>query len=218
MYEEDVDNSPEAQHDGARERDLFLRAQEGEMSAFEQLVARHRDGVYALALRLTRSETRAAEITEESFLSAYLQLKELRNEAQFAAWLHRSAANTAVTGFVRVDAAQSAEDELKLPQFNERGSLAQYPETDWSRRAEEPGLNGELRRAIQDATDRLPLAHREVLLLKDVMGLGYEEIAEICRDSVHAIKRRAHEARLSLREEIDRFYTGNQDGSVRCVE
>ena len=210
---EAVDNSSSAQHDGSLEPDLFSRAQNGEMSAFEQLVARYRDGVYGLALRLTRSETRAAEIAEESFFSAHSRLKELRSEAQFAAWVHRIAANAVATGFVGVDAAQSAEEELKLPQFNERGSLAQYPETDWSRRAEEPGLNGELRRAIEAATDRLPLAHREVLLLKDVMGLGYEEIAEICRDSVHAIKRRAHEARLSLREEIDRFYTGNQDGS-----
>lgn len=218
MYEADVDNSSSAQHGGARERDLFSRAQEGEMSAFEQLVARYRDGVYGLALRLTRSETRAAEIAEEIFFSAYLQLKELRNEAQFAAWVHRSAANAAVTGFVGVDAAQSAEEKLELPQFNERGSLAQYPETDWSRCAEETGLNPELRRAIQEATDRLPLTHREVLLLKDVMGLGYEGIAEICGDSVPAIKGRVHQARLSLREEIDRFYTGNHDGSARCIE
>ena len=213
MYEADADNSSGAQHDGSRERDLFSRAQEGEMSAFEQLVARYRDGVYGLALRLTRSETRAAKIAEESFFSAYSRLKELRNEAQFAAWVPRSAANAAVTGSAGVDATQNAEDELKLPQFNERGSLAQYPETDWSRRAEEPGLNGELRRAIEEATDRLPLAHREVLLLKDVMGLGYEEIAEICGDSVPAIKDRVHQARLSLREEIERFYTGNQDAS-----
>jgi RNA polymerase sigma-70 factor (ECF subfamily) len=210
---EAVDNSSSAQHDGSLEPDLFSRAQNGEMSAFEELVARYRDAVYGLTLRLTRSETRAAEIAEESFFSAHSRLKELRSEAQFAAWVHRIAANAVATGFVGVDAAQSAEEKLKLPQFNERGSLAQYPETDWSRRAEEPGLNGELRRAIEAATDRLPLAHREVLLLKDVIGLGYEEIAEICGDSVHAIKGRAHEARLSLREEIDRFYTGNQDGS-----
>jgi RNA polymerase sigma-70 factor (ECF subfamily) len=188
------------------------------MSAFEQLVARYRDGVYGLALRLTRSETRAAEIAEESFFSAYLRLKEFGNESQFAAWVHRNAASEAATRFLRVDATISAEKKLKLPQFNERGSLAQYPETDWSRCAEETALKPELRRAIEEAADRLPLAHREIFLLKDVAGLGYEDIAEICGDSISAIKARIHQARLSLREEIDRFFTDNQDGSARCIE
>ena len=95
---------------------------------------------------------------------------------------------------------------MKSPEFNERGSFAEYPATDWSRRADEKVLDDELRRAIMQATDHLPEGYREVFLLKDVEGLSYEEISEVTGDSVPAIKSRLHRARLALREAIDRFY------------
>jgi RNA polymerase sigma-70 factor (ECF subfamily) len=61
---------------------------------------------------------------------------------------------------------------------------------------------------IEEATDRMPQRHREVFLFKDVAGLSYEQIAEISGDSISAIKRTLHLARLSLREAVDRFYSG----------
>jgi RNA polymerase sigma-70 factor (ECF subfamily) len=191
---------------GAGDRELLLRAQGGEMSAFEKLVERHRDNVYSLGLRLTLSETEAAEVVQESFLSAYPQLKEFRDEAELGAWVRRSAAKLALMKLRHRTVAQAAKEELKLPEFNERGSLAEYPAIDWSRGADEKMLNAELRRAIEDATDRLPQGHRDVFLFKDVAELTYEEIADIRGDSIPAIKSRLHQARLSLREAIDQFY------------
>jgi RNA polymerase sigma-70 factor (ECF subfamily) len=193
----------------AEDRGLLAKAQAGEMSAFEALVERHRDHVFSLALRMTRSEADAAEIAQETFLSAYQHLTDFRGEAAFGSWVHRIAANHSLMRLRHSKVVQNAEEQIKgQPEFNERGSLAQYPESDWSRRADEKVLDGELRRAIEQASDSLPESYREVFLLKDMDDLSYEEIAEITGDSVPAIKSRLHRARLALRQAIDRFYNG----------
>ena len=188
------------------DRQLLTRAQDGDMDAFEALVEAHRDKVFGLALRMTRSDADAAEITQDTFLSAYQHLKDFRGEAAFSSWVHRIAANHALMRLRHRRVVQAAEDELKGPEFTELGSLADYPQSDWSRDAEGKALDAELGRAIQQATDRLPEGYREVFLLKDVEGLSYEQIAEATGDSIPAIKSRLHRARLALREAIDAFY------------
>jgi RNA polymerase sigma-70 factor (ECF subfamily) len=188
------------------DRALLDRAQEGDMDAFESLVERHRDRIYGLALRMTRSEADAAEIVQDTFLAAYQNLKAFRGEAAFGSWVHRIAANNALMRLRHQRVVEAATDELRGPEFNERGSLEEYPEVDWSRRADEKVLDEELGRAIRQATDSLPEGYREVFLLKDVEGMSYEEIAEMMGISVSAVKSRLHRARLALREEIDAFY------------
>ena len=188
------------------DRALLERAQEGDIEAFENLVERHRDRVYGLALRMTRSEADAAEITQDTFFAAYQDLKNFRGEAAFGSWVHRIAANNALMRLRHQRVVEAATEEMLGPEFTERGSLAEYPEIDWSRRADEKVLDEELGRAIRQATDRLPEGYREVFLLKDVEGMSYEEIAEMMGISVPAVKSRLHRARLALREEIDAFY------------
>lgn len=193
------------------DRQLVAQAQAGDISAFEALVDAHRDKVYGLALRMTRSEADAAEITQDTFLSAYQHLKEFRGDAAFGSWVHRIGANNALMRLRHRRVVQAAEGEIAGPEFTERGSLSEYPNRDWSRDAEDRILDAELGRAIQEATDRLPQGYREVFLLKDVDGLSYEQISEVTGDSIPAIKSRLHRARLALREAIDRFY--NQGGT-----
>jgi len=188
------------------DRTLLTRAQGGEMSAFEALVARHEDKVYGLALRMTRSEADAAEITQDTFLSAYQHLAEFRGEAAFGSWVHRIAANNALMRLRRQRVLDIVSDEIAGPEFTDRGSLAEVPESDWSKRADDKVLDDELGRAIQVATDALPEGYREVFLLKDVEGLSYEEISEMVGISVPAVKSRLHRARLALREAIDAYY------------
>jgi RNA polymerase sigma-70 factor, ECF subfamily len=188
------------------DRELLVRAQGGDMDAFQTLVESHRDKVFGLALRMTRSEADAAEIAQDTFLAAYQNLGTFRGEAAFGSWVHRIAANHALMRLRHQKVVQSAVSDLAGPDFNERGSLSDYPESDWSRRADEKALDTELGKAIQQATDTLPEEYRRVFLLKDVEGLSYEQIATMTGDSVPAIKSRLHRARLSLRDSIDRFY------------
>ncbi|RPH69348.1 MAG: sigma-70 family RNA polymerase sigma factor [Myxococcaceae bacterium] len=188
------------------DRELLARAQAGDMSAFEALVDRHEEKVYGLALRMTRSEADAAEIAQDTFLSAYQHLSEFRGEAAFGSWVHRIAANNALMRLRRQKVLDIVSDDLAGPEFTDRGSLAEVPESDWSKRADDKILDEELGRAIREATDALPEGYREVFLLKDLEGLSYEEISEMVGISIPAVKSRLHRARLALREAIDAFY------------
>lgn len=170
----------------------LLRAQRGECSAIQELVERHRDDVFGFLLHMTGSETAAAELTGESFLSACVRLKEFRSEAEYARCLHRAAAERALR--------TSQGGDFK------RRETAEYSPTDWSESLPEKAMSKQLRREIEQATNRLPPAEREIFLLKDVAGLSYDEIAEISDRPIGVIKNCLHQARLSLHEAIDRFH------------
>jgi RNA polymerase sigma-70 factor (ECF subfamily) len=192
----------------ANEEDLLLRqAQAGELGAFEKIVELHRDRVYGLSVRMTRSEADAAEITQEVFLSAWKNLPGFKGEntAAFVGWLNRIAANQTLMRLRHRKVVSQVEDSLESPQFNERGSMIDEV-ADWKSDALEQTLDAELSQAISQASDALPEEYRRVFLLKDVDGLSYEEISEITGDSVPAIKSRLHRARLTMRSAIDAFY------------
>src|SRR5688572_9246840 len=177
--------------------DLLRRAQEGEAGAFEALVEREQDRVFGLAFRMTRSEADAAEIAQDTFLSAYQHLKDFRGQAAFGSWVHRIAAHNALMRLRHLRVVDKAAEDPTAPALNRMGFLRRPPQQ-WERPADGQALDAELGNAIQQAADLLPDGHREVFLLKDVEGLSYGQIAEITGDSVAAIKSRLHRARLSL--------------------
>lgn len=184
--------------------ELIARAQRGDVSAFEGLVERHRSRVYGLALRMLNSQDDAAEVLQEAFLSAYRNLPNFRGDSQFSSWVSRIAANHALMRLRHRKVVSQVESPLEEPSFNERGSLVD--EVADFKDAERDAMDGELRRAIEEATARLGDEYRQVFVLKDLEGLSYEEIAELTGASVPAIKSRLHRARLALRAAIDHFY------------
>lgn len=188
---------------------LLSRAQRGDLQAFEALVERHRDRVYALSLRMLNSSADAAEVTQETFLSAYRNLKEFRGDAAFGSWVHRIAANHALMRLRQRKVTADFEGPLDEPQFNERGSLIDQV-ADWGPNAEALTLDAELREAIEAASAALPAEHRQVFVLRDVEGLSYEDIAQVVGESVPAIKSRLHRARLAMRATIDRYYAEHE--------
>jgi RNA polymerase sigma-70 factor (ECF subfamily) len=184
--------------------ELLVRAQAGDTAAFEGLVERHRGRVYGLALRMLNSSDDAAEVLQESFISAYRNLPNFRGDAQFGSWVYRIAANHALMRLRHRKVVSQIESPLDEPTFNDRGSLVD--EVSSFKDAEGEAMDNELRRAIEEASARLAPEYREVFVLKDLEGMSYEEIAEITGATVPAIKSRLHRARLSLRAAIDHFY------------
>lgn len=184
---------------------LLAAAQGGDTAAFEALVARHRSRVYGLALRMLNSPDDAAEVLQESFISAYRNLANFRGDSQFGSWVYRIAANHALMRLRHRKVVRQVEAPLDEPSFNERGSL--LDEVAEVKDAEGAVMDKELRRAIEEAAARLGDDYREVFVLKDLEGLSYEEIAQLTNSSVPAVKSRLHRARLSLRAAIDRFYS-----------
>ena len=109
------------------DRTLLARAQGGDMSAFESLVDRHEEKVYGLALRMMRSEADAAEITQDTFLSAYQHLAEFRGEAAFGSWVHRIAANNALMRLRRQRVLDIVSEDLAGPRVHRSGQPRRGP-------------------------------------------------------------------------------------------
>ena len=194
------------------DRELVERAQQGDGPAFAMLVERHQRQLYRLALRMTGSEADAQEVLQEAFLNAYQKLPLFRGEAQFSSWLYRIAANSALMRLRRKRRAPDtlAEQPLELggPRFSAEGYLEPASSSDWSQRADEKMMSGELGEAINKAVADLPDDYRTVFLLKDVDGLSNEDIANSLDLTVPAVKSRLHRARLALREKLGEFFDG----------
>ena len=186
--------------------DLVALAARGDVAAFSELVQRHQEKVYALALRLLRDPADAEEVVQETFLAALEKLPGFRGEAAFTTWLHRVAANGALMRLRRRRRAPEVATEQPLeellPRFDAHGRIDSGVRHDWSKRADEQLADREVRLAIEEAVQNLPEDYRIVFLLRDVEGLSSEEMAGLLGISVAAVKSRLHRARLALREKL----------------
>lgn len=173
-------------------RKLFSRAQKGDIPAFEVLVEGYRDTLYSIALQLSRSETDALQIVQESFFSAYRHLNEFPTEAEFRAWIHWIAASQALNG---APLPESPDSLLKR-------DVAQRLTVDCADDGREDSLSPQLQGAIEETMENLPQSQREVLLLKDVAGLDYDQIASITGNLIANIKAHLNQARLTICKRI----------------
>jgi RNA polymerase sigma-70 factor (ECF subfamily) len=192
------------------DEELVARARASDVAAFEELVGRHEEKIYRLAMRFTRNETDAAEILQETFLSAWRNLDKFEGKAQFGSWLYRVAVNAALMLLRSQKRHPQVAVEDVTPEALGEAAKDAGPGlgagTDWSRRPDEQFQSEELRRQIQHSVDQLPESQRSVFLLRDVDGLSTEETAELLGVSIPTVKTRLHRARLTLREAITRYF------------
>lgn len=181
---------------------------EQDRASFEELVRRHRNRVFALALRMVKNEEEALEIVQETFLSAWRKLPEFRGEAQFGSWVHRIAANFALMKLRHQKVVDGVEEPLETldGKFRPDGHWDVYPTGMWGRRADDLALDAELRNRLIAAVEKLPDTYRAVFMLRDFDGLSYDEIAETLQTTIPAVKSRLHRARLALRADLAAYF------------
>ncbi len=179
------------------ERALLGRARQGDTAAFEHLLAPVMHPAYQLAVRLLGDRQLAEDVTQDAFTKAYLGLGHFRGDARFGTWIFRIVHN-ACTDALRYRARRP---HLPAPPggiANGDGVASQDP-ADTAPGPEDVVLERSGRQAILDAVGGLPAEHRVVVLLRDVHGLSYEEIAAVTRQNVGTVKSRLHRARSALR-------------------
>ncbi len=175
------------------------RAAGGDREAFEELVRRHADHLYAVVLRFTGDPSEAEEVVQEAFLRAWRSIGRFEGRSQFFTWLCRIGLNEAKRG----GTGRPAPEALSV----EEGALERTADL---RQAPEPHAeHRDLRLALERAVRALPEGYRAPLILRDVEGLSTGQAAEILGLSEAAFKSRLHRARLVVRDAIDGYLSGD---------
>lgn len=177
------------------EKVLLARAKKGEIAAFESLMTAYENRIYTLALRSTGSEHDAADITQEVFLRAWKNLDSFRGDSSLSTWLYRVTSNLCVD-FARKKAAEGVSASID----DEESPAADLPDASRMAQPEAAAENQELREELQIALAQLSEEHRRVVLLRDVAGLTYADIAHTLGLEEGTVKSRLARARAGLRK------------------
>lgn len=177
----------------ARDADLDLaeRHRRGDDRAFEEVYARYAGMVYSLALRLAGDPEEAADLTQEVFLRIYRHLGTFRGRSSLKTWVYQVGLNQC-----RSRLGRSRPDTQPLA---EEGAEGARPLPDPGRGPESEALAADTGRRVGEALAALPLAFREAVVLRDLEGLGYEEIAALAGVPVGTVRSRIARGREQLR-------------------
>ncbi|HET6575521.1 MAG TPA: sigma-70 family RNA polymerase sigma factor [Fimbriiglobus sp.] len=169
----------------------------GRPAAFGDLVLRYQDRLFNSVVRVVDNPDDALDVVQDAFFSAFQSLASFKGDAEFFTWLYRIAFNTAVSLRRRRRATVSLETgrDGEVVIDPQDPSAETRPGTALERTEEEE--------ALQTALNRLSGEHRTVLVLKDIEGMKYEEIAEVIGVPIGTIRSRIHRARLELRELLE---------------
>jgi RNA polymerase sigma-70 factor, ECF subfamily len=158
----------------------------GDLRAFDGLVERHRDVVFRVAARIVGSDDAAEDVTQDAFLRAFHRLERYRGDAPFRTWLLRIAYNAAVT-HVTQSGRRPTQSLEAVPDNSAEPAAVASP-------AEQLERSERLAR-LDTKVKGLSRGHRTVLVLRDIEGLSYDEIARVTDSPVGTVKARLHRAR-----------------------
>jgi len=179
-----------------RESVLVDRAKVGDRDAFEELVRRHAERLYAVVLRFVADGDEAQEVTQEAFLRAWRSIARFEGRSRFFTWLYRIGINEAKRRVARRPPVHVASlDDEPVPEA-----------PDWSEAPETRSDQQDLRRVLEQAVRSLPVEYRATIVLRDVEGLSTREAAEVMDLGEAAFKSRLHRARLAVRRALDEYF------------
>lgn len=194
------------------ERALVERAREGDSAAFEKLVTLYERKVYATAFRYTGNEHDAMDVSQEVFIRVFRFLNTFNLESSFSTWIYRITVN-ACKDHIR---KRNARAELPLELTDEESGDYTVEIADSTYDPVEIYERAELRHEIQQAIDDLPPSYKEIVILRDLGGLSYDEIADTLKIEVGTVKSRLSRAREKLRNFL--LQNGNKPISFRSKE
>ncbi len=171
--------------------------------AFAQVIADNYERIFNVIFRLVNDQEEAADLTQDTFVAAYRAYGRFRHEASAYTWLYRIAVNLTKNRFEKQQRVDTREAfSLDAPMQLNSDEVTRQVE-DWALAPERVAENDQLRDIILREVAALKYDYREVVVLRDLEGLRYREIAEVLGCSVEAIKSRLFRARSVLRERLE---------------
>ncbi len=185
------------------ERMLVKKAQKGDGKAFEILMEEYFKKIYNIALRMTNNADDAADMTQEVMIKLFRNIGSFKGDSKFSTWVYRVATNTCL-------------DELKKMRRHSHASLNAEIDTgegevaieveDTAPTPEERAERSELKGMVAAAVEKLSPDHRAAIILRDIRGFSYDEIARILNCSEGTVKSRISRARAQLKAVIEKDF------------
>ncbi len=186
------------------DEDLIRAAVAGDDAAFRELLERYKKRAFGVALGIVGDPDEAQDVVQDAFIKAYYNLKEFRFGSNFYTWFYRLLVNQAIDRWRKSSRAAAVPLEEKwLSEETSPPDTVAFPRT-----PEQLMRNRELTEALGRAIGALPEYHRAVILLREVDGLAYEEIAKVLKCSVGTVMSRLHYARAKLKEALKEHREG----------
>lgn len=179
------------------EEELVQRAAQGDQDAFAQLLEAHQNRVYSLTLRLVGSPEDAMELTQETFFNVWRGLPNFHGQSKFSTWLYRLTTNTAID-FLRKEKRRGGLAVTSLSVDGDPERVLDIPDHRFTPQSQLE--RQELQAAVHRGLSQLSDQHRQVLVLRELSGLSYAEIAQVLGIEEGTVKSRIARARLSLRK------------------
>ena len=200
----DTAAAPAAESAGDQDRALVDRARAGDIGAFELLVRRYQGWVFTLAARMLGDRAEAEDMAQEIFLKAYRGLKTFKGASRFSTWLYAIASHHCLNHLE----ARRRRPLLHWPATDRPDHAGKDPPAIVDRLADPaPPADAllekaDLTRLVQAELANLTAEHRIILVLRDIQGLSYEEIAETLRLELGTVRSRLHRARMEMRARL----------------
>ncbi len=178
------------------------RLKKGDTAAFETLVAERSGEIYGLLYRLTENREEARDLTQETFLRAFQSIEHFRGDADLRTWIYRIAINQARNRW-RWWHRRKREVTVSLDSGNGNQPLTAALHANRGETPEEEALTHERERALRKALQNLRRVYREAVILRDIEGLTYEEVADTLHINVGTVKSRLARGRAELRQKLE---------------
>lgn len=189
----DIDNTQEL--DSAQEREIVLRCQKGDADAMGTLIIQYQHWVYNIAYGILGHHQDAEDVAQDAFLSAWENIGKFQFRSRFSTWLYRIVKNKCLN---HIDQYQRRKtDPTEIDDSQPWVPLDTLTPEDEALRREEKNI-------VHAALAKLKESHKEILVLRELRDLSYEEISEILGCTLGRVKSRLHEARKALKEELER--------------
>jgi RNA polymerase sigma-70 factor (ECF subfamily) len=176
---------------------LVRRSRTGDLDAFDELVRKYQSKVYTLAFRFMGNHADAGDLSQDAFIRAYQALSSFRGDASFATWLYRITANVCRDEIRKQSRYKKVSLDEVIMQPGGSGSLAATGPT-----PEESLEKVELKDVVQRHLNALSDEHRLILVMRDIQGMSYDEIAASLDCTLGTVKSRLNRARQTLKKRL----------------
>lgn len=192
-------STPERRQEADEDLAIVQKVQAGDVDAFDELVTKYRERIYAVVYNLTSNREDASDLTQDAFIKSFQSIGRFKGKSSFFTWLYRIALNTTLTHLRKNKLRRFFSFEKMSEEDHSAGFIEQLKtESD----SDKNTLMNELQEKLNDAFQKLSVKHRTVITLYEIDGLSHKEIAEIVGTSVGTVRSRLHYAKQFLQAEL----------------